>query len=154
MWIVSNEQLLAWVQNPVPVSQLGNVDALKCATPQVDSSKKICNGIPQNEAGLLSECPFPDFPFYTCVSYPLTKFTNSKILIFFGLDSTVAHSKHQHPPIQTHLNPQQTGPHPVTDSPQIVPHPSGTPSQANASVHQVHAPSRTTRDRSDRMERT
>lgn len=68
VWIVSNEQLLAWVQNPVPVSQLGNVDALKCSTPQVDSSKKICNGMPQNEAGLLSHCPFSDFPFYTCVS--------------------------------------------------------------------------------------
>lgn len=68
VWIVSNEQLLAWVQNPVPVSQLGNVDALKCSTPQVDTSKQICNGIPQNEKGLLDLCDFSDFPFYTCVS--------------------------------------------------------------------------------------
>lgn len=28
---------------------------------------KICNGIPQNEAGLVQLCPFNDFPFYTCV---------------------------------------------------------------------------------------
>jgi hypothetical protein len=69
VWIVSNEQLLAWVRNPVPVSQLGSLDALKCSTPQVDTSQKICNGIPGNENGLLSHCDFPDFPFFTCVSF-------------------------------------------------------------------------------------
>jgi len=68
VWIVSNEQLLAWVQNPVPVSQLDSFEPLKCPTPQVDPSLNICNGIPQNEAGLLEVCDFPDFPFYTCVS--------------------------------------------------------------------------------------
>ncbi|KAH7920945.1 hypothetical protein BV22DRAFT_1039233 [Leucogyrophana mollusca] len=70
VWLVSNEQLLAWVQNPVPVSQLNDFDALKCPTPQVDPSTKICNGIPQNEAGLIQECAFPDFPFYTCYGCP------------------------------------------------------------------------------------
>ncbi|KAF7302610.1 Carbohydrate esterase family 4 protein [Mycena chlorophos] len=70
VWIVSNEQLLAWVQNPVPVSQLDSVAALKCSTPQVDASTKICNGMPQNEAGLLSHCPFSDFPFFTCYGCP------------------------------------------------------------------------------------
>lgn len=66
VWIVSNQQLLAWVQNPKPISQLDQVDALKCSTPQV--SQKICNGMPDNENGLLEHCPFPDFPWYTCVS--------------------------------------------------------------------------------------
>ncbi|KAI0079550.1 hypothetical protein K474DRAFT_1733626 [Panus rudis PR-1116 ss-1] len=70
VWIVSNEQLLGWVQNPKPVSQLDQVDSLKCSTPQVDSSKKICNGIPQNEQGLLNHCAFSDFPFYTCYGCP------------------------------------------------------------------------------------
>ncbi|KAK7063546.1 carbohydrate esterase family 4 protein [Favolaschia claudopus] len=70
VWIVSNEQLLAWVQNPVPTSQLDSVEALKCSTPQVDSSLKICNGIPQNENGLLSHCAFSDFPFFTCYGCP------------------------------------------------------------------------------------
>ncbi|KAG6818372.1 hypothetical protein H0H93_005494 [Arthromyces matolae] len=73
VWIVSNEQLLAWVQNPVPISQLDTVSALKCSTPQVDSSLKICNGIPQNENGLLSHCDFSDFPFYTCYGCPQTE---------------------------------------------------------------------------------
>ena len=48
-----------------------SVAALKCSTPQVDPSKKICNGIPGNEAGLLSHCAFPDFPFFTCVRFHL-----------------------------------------------------------------------------------
>ncbi|KAG6855526.1 hypothetical protein H0H87_001566 [Tephrocybe sp. NHM501043] len=70
VWIVSNEQLLEWVRNPVPISELNSVNALKCSTPQVDASLKICNGIPQNENGILSHCAFPDFPFYTCYGCP------------------------------------------------------------------------------------
>ncbi|KAF9236840.1 hypothetical protein BU15DRAFT_88965 [Melanogaster broomeanus] len=70
VWIVSNEQLLAWVQNPVPVSQLGTVEALKCLTPDVDPTLRVCNGIPGNEAGLVLECPFSDFPFFTCYGCP------------------------------------------------------------------------------------
>ncbi|KAG6916870.1 hypothetical protein DXG01_004851 [Tephrocybe rancida] len=70
VWIVSNEQLLEWVKNPVPVSELGNVNALKCSTPQVDASLKICNGILQNEKDVMSHCEFPDFPFYTCYGCP------------------------------------------------------------------------------------
>jgi hypothetical protein len=66
VWIVSSEQLLSWVQNPTKVGDLNNFAPLKCSTPQVD--QKICNGMPDNEAGLLSHCAFSDFPFYTCVS--------------------------------------------------------------------------------------
>jgi hypothetical protein len=66
VWIVSTEQLLAWVQNPVPLSQLNSFDPLKCSTPQVNQS--ICDGIPANEQGLLDRCDFSDFPFFTCVS--------------------------------------------------------------------------------------
>lgn len=70
VWIVSNEQLLAWVRNPVPIAQLDSSDALKCSTPDVPSSEKICNGIPANEEGLLSHCDFPDFPYFTCYGCP------------------------------------------------------------------------------------
>ena len=66
VWIVSSEQLLAWTQNPTRVADLNNFEPFKCSIPEVDA--KICNGIPQNEAGLLSHCTFSDFPFYTCVS--------------------------------------------------------------------------------------
>ncbi|KAF8641134.1 hypothetical protein AX17_000776 [Amanita inopinata Kibby_2008] len=70
VWIVSNEQLLDWVMHPVPASQLSSINSLKCSTPQIDASQQICNGIPQNEAGLLSHCAFSDFPFYTCYGCP------------------------------------------------------------------------------------
>ncbi|KAG6330481.1 hypothetical protein ID866_8608 [Astraeus odoratus] len=70
VWIVSNAQLLAWVQNPVPVSQLNTVEALKCPTPDVDPSLHICNGMPLNEQGLLQECVFSDYPFFTCYGCP------------------------------------------------------------------------------------
>ncbi|KAF9567743.1 hypothetical protein CPC08DRAFT_680400 [Agrocybe pediades] len=70
VWIVSNEQLLEWVKNPVPVSQLNDFVPLKCSSPNVDASMKICNGVPQNENGLLSHCAFSDFPFYTCYGCP------------------------------------------------------------------------------------
>jgi hypothetical protein len=66
VWIVSSRQLLDWVRNPVPVSQLNNIPSFQCAMPVV--SEKICNGVPANENGLLSSCPFSAFPFFTCVS--------------------------------------------------------------------------------------
>jgi hypothetical protein len=58
--------MLAWTQNPVPLSQLDSFDPLKCESPQL--SQPICDGIPANEQGLLALCDFPDFPFFTCVS--------------------------------------------------------------------------------------
>ncbi|KAL0573164.1 hypothetical protein V5O48_008795 [Marasmius crinis-equi] len=73
VWIVSSAQLLAWVKNPVPVSQLDSFEPLKCSTPAVDPNTKICNGMPQNEDGLLSHCAFSDFPFYTCYGCPVTQ---------------------------------------------------------------------------------
>ena len=60
---VTNQQLLAWMQNPVPASQLGSLPAFGCSRPVVDPALKICNGIQQNELGLLANCPFPDFPW-------------------------------------------------------------------------------------------
>ncbi|KAF8435710.1 hypothetical protein L210DRAFT_3613529 [Boletus edulis BED1] len=62
--IVSDEQLLAWVQNPVPIFQLNTFDRFKCPIPDINPTMHICNGIPANEQGLLNECAFPDFPFY------------------------------------------------------------------------------------------
>ena len=66
MWIVSNQQLFAWVQKSMPLSQLGDVEVLKCPTPRV--SQKICSEMPDNEAGLL-HCHFSDFPWSTSVSF-------------------------------------------------------------------------------------
>ncbi|KAJ6507211.1 hypothetical protein C8R47DRAFT_1066096 [Mycena vitilis] len=59
VWIVSNEQLLAWVKNPVPVSQLGNVDALKRSALGFDyePSRGIRTGTQQDES--TTDSPFP-----------------------------------------------------------------------------------------------
>lgn len=73
VWIISNEQLLGYMRNPQPISQLDNVESLKCSTPQVDPSKQICNGIPGNENGLLDHCDFNDFPWYTCYGCPVVE---------------------------------------------------------------------------------
>lgn len=68
VWIVSNEQLLAWVRDPKPVSELDSVGALKCSTPAVDQN--ICNGMPEKEEGLQSKCTFDEYPFSTCYGCP------------------------------------------------------------------------------------
>ncbi|KAG8915532.1 hypothetical protein FRC00_003279 [Tulasnella sp. 408] len=68
VWIITNWQLLQWVRNPVPISQLNDFAPFKCPTPQV--SAKICNGMPENEAGLIQNCYFSDFPFQTCYGCP------------------------------------------------------------------------------------
>ncbi|RXW17589.1 hypothetical protein EST38_g8262 [Candolleomyces aberdarensis] len=72
VWIVSNEQLLDWVRNPVPASQLNTIPSFACPRPTIDASVKVCNGIPQNEGGLLARCGFSDFPFFTCYGCPTT----------------------------------------------------------------------------------
>ncbi|KAJ6507228.1 WD40-repeat-containing domain protein [Mycena vitilis] len=54
VWIVSNEQLLAWVKNPVPVSQLGNVDALKLWDVETHKAKTAWTlgaGVPNQQLG-------------------------------------------------------------------------------------------------------
>ncbi|BGP58087.1 hypothetical protein JCM8202_006212 [Rhodotorula sphaerocarpa] len=70
VWIVNNQQMLEWIKNPVPNSQIAGVKALQCHTPDVPADEKICNGIPQNEAGLLNACGFKDFPWQTCYYCP------------------------------------------------------------------------------------
>jgi len=68
VWIVTNAQLLSWVRNPVPISQLESFNDFKCNSPQV--SDKICNGMPDNQNGLLSKCQYEEYPFYTCYGCP------------------------------------------------------------------------------------
>lgn len=107
VWIVSNEQLLDWVRHPVPVSQLDQVASLKCSTPQVDPNTQICNGIPQNEKGLLSHCSFPDFPFYTCVRWSLQLHTTQNHWwLYYSMD---ARRLHLHLITRIHLSKFPTG---------------------------------------------
>lgn len=43
VWIVTNQQLLAWMRNPVPVSQLNSIPEFQCKVPQISAT--ICNGM-------------------------------------------------------------------------------------------------------------
>ena len=77
--------MLAWVMNPVPLSELDSFAPLKCSVPQANQS--ICDGIPANEQGLLNHCDFPDFPFFTCVSseeYFLESFIPDDIVVWLS----------------------------------------------------------------------
>ena len=74
----------------MPLSQLNDFAPLKCSTPAVDSSLKICNGIPQNEQGLIELCAFSDFPFYTCVRFSVSVwFTGTLIANELGTSMVV-----------------------------------------------------------------
>ncbi|TFK24271.1 hypothetical protein FA15DRAFT_669712 [Coprinopsis marcescibilis] len=73
VWIVSNEQLLDWVRNPVPASQVGSIPSFQCRPTRPDPAVPICNGVPSNQGGLLARCPFSEFPFFTCYGCPSTK---------------------------------------------------------------------------------
>ncbi|GAA5932124.1 hypothetical protein JCM10213_006761 [Rhodosporidiobolus nylandii] len=86
VWIVSNQQMLEWIKNPVPNSQMGNIDAFKCTTP--DISDNICNGMMPNEAGLLNKCQFPDFPWTTCYACPATEPTPDNPVPAFASGNT------------------------------------------------------------------
>lgn len=106
VWIVTNLQLLEWVRNPVPISQLNDFAPLKCPVPQVNA--QICDGIPANELGLVQSCSFSDFPFMTCVSAPRLSELRLPILttlVQYGCPSV--------PPTPDEPNPDQAQP---TDS--------------------------------------
>ncbi|KAJ3550706.1 hypothetical protein NMY22_g286 [Coprinellus aureogranulatus] len=70
VWIVSNEQLLDWVRNPVPASEMSKIASFACPAPSYDRSAKICNGVPESEGGVLARCNFAEFPFFTCYGCP------------------------------------------------------------------------------------
>jgi hypothetical protein len=77
VWFVTNQQLLAWIRNPVKASELHTLDEFKCNTPNL--TEPICSGIPHLEAGLLQHCisdvagdPLNNSPFYTCYGCPET----------------------------------------------------------------------------------
>jgi hypothetical protein len=105
VWIVNSRQLLDWVRNPVPVSQLNNITSFQCALPVV--TEKICNGMPANEAGLLSSCPFSEFPFFTCVRVMASSFIDlSRAHFSAWTGSTAAQLLHRLLLIRIPVNPR------------------------------------------------
>lgn len=75
VWFVTNQQLLEWMKNPVPASQLAAQDYMKCNIPAV--GKEICNGMDDTKAGaidskVLETCNFPSGAWSTCYGCPKT----------------------------------------------------------------------------------
>ncbi|KAF9328689.1 hypothetical protein BG006_008172 [Podila minutissima] len=75
VWFVTNQQLLEWMKNPVPASQLAAQDYMKCNIPAV--GKEICNGMDDTKAGaidskVLETCNFASGPWSTCYGCPKT----------------------------------------------------------------------------------
>ncbi|KAL9545302.1 hypothetical protein PS6_008285 [Mucor atramentarius] len=75
VWFVTNDQLLQWMQNPVPASQLANQPYMQCTTPSI--GKEICNGlenitIASNvvSGSLLNSCNFNTANWATCFNCP------------------------------------------------------------------------------------
>ncbi|KAI9492169.1 hypothetical protein BDB00DRAFT_765932 [Zychaea mexicana] len=79
VWVVSNAQLLEWMKNPVPASQLAEQSYMKCDLP--NTGKEICNGL-QNitvagvtgvvSSALTNNCNFNTTNWGTCFNCPST----------------------------------------------------------------------------------
>ncbi|CDS03170.1 hypothetical protein LRAMOSA00572 [Lichtheimia ramosa] len=76
VWVVTNAQLLQWMKNPVPKSQLADQAYMKCELP--NTGKEICNGLQNisvSDAGvvsspLLNMCNFNTTNWGTCFNCP------------------------------------------------------------------------------------
>ncbi|KAG2186563.1 hypothetical protein INT44_002787 [Umbelopsis vinacea] len=75
VWFVTNDQLLQWMQNPVPASQLASQSYMQCQKPV--TPKEICNGLEALNynstvvtGNLINACNFNTSNFATCFNCP------------------------------------------------------------------------------------
>ncbi|GAB5588961.1 hypothetical protein Unana1_03861 [Umbelopsis nana] len=72
VWFVTNQQLLSWMRNPVPASELAHQPYMKCELP--DIKQEICNGLDDSgtgvDVGLINSCNFGTSFFKTCFNCP------------------------------------------------------------------------------------
>jgi hypothetical protein len=75
-WMVTNAQVIAYMKNPVPASELSSQPYMQCRAP----APNICNGGPSSTG--IQSCPFPS--------------GNIRVTIFFNLRLvSIAHQFHQ-----------------------------------------------------------
>ncbi|RIA97714.1 hypothetical protein C1645_751818 [Glomus cerebriforme] len=72
-WVVTSQQLLEWMKNPVPADQLKTYAPFSCQVPKI--GKEICNGLDDNgngqiDEGLLESCNFNTVVWSTCYGCP------------------------------------------------------------------------------------
>ncbi|KAF9433412.1 hypothetical protein BGZ76_009493 [Entomortierella beljakovae] len=80
VWFVTNQQLLQWMENPVPASQLAAQPYMKCNIPAV--GKEICNGLDDTKAGSIDKgviemCNYPSGSWSTCYGCPIDQPTTA-----------------------------------------------------------------------------
>ncbi|CAG8520629.1 13647_t:CDS:2 [Acaulospora colombiana] len=73
VWFVTSQQLIDWMKNPVPVSQLNTYEPFQCKIPKI--GHEICNGLDdtgngQIDAGLTEYCNFNTEVWNTCYGCP------------------------------------------------------------------------------------
>lgn len=76
VWFVTNQQLLQWMKNPVPASQMASQPYMQCTTPVI--SHEICNGLDDTNTGVIdknltNDCNFMTSDFQTCFNCPATE---------------------------------------------------------------------------------
>ncbi|KAL0080685.1 hypothetical protein J3Q64DRAFT_1705650 [Phycomyces blakesleeanus] len=103
VWFVSNDQLLQWMQNPVPASELANQSYMKCELP--NTGKEICNGLEKiaiSDVGLVSSsllntCNFNVASWGTCFNCPSVAPTLATPLPPLSVQSTDPSYRHPVP---------------------------------------------------------
>ncbi|KAK3824847.1 MAG: hypothetical protein J3Q66DRAFT_380032 [Benniella sp.] len=73
VWFFTNQQLIEWMKNPVPASQLADQPYMNCTLPAI--GKEICNGLDDMKSGttdksVLETCSFVEGPWSTCYGCP------------------------------------------------------------------------------------
>lgn len=53
VWLVTNQQLIQWMKNPVKASELGTQDYMQCKQPVI--ATEICNGLDDNHNGVIDD---------------------------------------------------------------------------------------------------
>lgn len=153
VWIVTNQQLIAWMRNPVPVSRLNEIEEFGCQVPKVDAA--ICNGMYPNSVGLIQTCPFPDVSSYSCTFDVRGAAEGCSVCSSRGRLATAAQSSRPRPPIpflnKLHPPPAQAF---ASTCLRTAQRPSGIPSRASAYAPIRPANSQTRRNPSGRMEQT
>ncbi|KAI9090050.1 hypothetical protein DFS34DRAFT_638102 [Phlyctochytrium arcticum] len=72
-WMVTGQQLIEYMKNPVPASQLAAQPYMSC-TPNPAPPTTICNGLAANPTGNAAPeaCSLPEGPFRSCYGCPST----------------------------------------------------------------------------------
>jgi hypothetical protein len=91
VFFATSSQVIRWMQNPVPASEVPSMSEMFCPMPPTTSSSEICNGIDDNQnllvdEGVVNTCSYPSNNFQTCAPCPKNyPDLNSTLVGYLGL---------------------------------------------------------------------